>query len=42
MAWKCLRRNADYRREYEAMIANSPNGEVTHEFGRKWGLCFRP
>ena len=42
LAWECLRRNADYRREYEVMIANSPNGEVTDEFRRKWGICFRP
>ncbi|SFO91954.1 hypothetical protein SAMN05216330_10510 [Bradyrhizobium sp. Ghvi] len=41
IAWECLRRNADYRREYEVMIANSPN-EVTDEFRRRWGLCFRP
>ncbi|WP_342738867.1 DUF6499 domain-containing protein [Bradyrhizobium sp. B117] len=40
IAWECLRRNADYRREYEVMIANSPN--VTAEFRRKWGICFRP
>jgi hypothetical protein len=42
IAWECLRRNAGYRREYEVMIANSPNGEVTDEFRRRWGLCFRP
>jgi hypothetical protein len=42
IAWECLRRNADYRREYEVMIAKSPNGEVTEEFRRKWGICFRP
>jgi hypothetical protein len=42
IAWECLRRNGDYRREYEVMIANSPKGEVTDEFRRKWGLCFRP
>nr|WP_280712192.1 hypothetical protein [Bradyrhizobium sp. BR13661] len=24
------------------MTANSPNGEVTDEFRRKWGICFRP
>ena len=24
IAWECLRRNADYRRDYEAMIASSP------------------
>ncbi|MVT71402.1 hypothetical protein GPL21_41190 [Bradyrhizobium pachyrhizi] len=41
IAWECLRRNADYRHEHEAMIANSPDGEVTEEFRRKWGICFR-
>ncbi|MFC4922370.1 MULTISPECIES: transcriptional regulator domain-containing protein [Bradyrhizobium] len=42
IAWERLRRNADYRREYEAMIASSPDGAVTEEFRRKWGICFRP
>lgn len=41
IAWECLRRNADYQRDYQAMIANSPDGEVTPEFRRKWGICFR-
>ena len=42
IAWECLRRNVDYRRDYEAMIANSPDGDVTTEFRRRWGICFRP
>ncbi|MCC8975290.1 transcriptional regulator domain-containing protein [Bradyrhizobium brasilense] len=42
IAWECLRRNADYRRDFEAKIANGPDGEVTQEFRRKWGICFRP
>ncbi|MBR0799413.1 hypothetical protein JQ615_28935 [Bradyrhizobium jicamae] len=42
IASECLRRNVDYRREYEAMIANNPSGEVTTEFRRRWGICFRP
>jgi hypothetical protein len=41
IAWECLRRNADYRRDYEAMITTSPDGEVTPEFRRRWGICFR-
>jgi hypothetical protein len=41
IAWECLRRNADYRRDYEVMIANSRDGEVTPEFRRRWGICFR-
>ncbi|MCP1830217.1 MULTISPECIES: transcriptional regulator domain-containing protein [Bradyrhizobium] len=41
IAGECLRRNVDYRRSYEAMLANSPDGEVTPEFRRRWGICFR-
>ena len=41
IAWECLRRNLDYQRDYEAMIANSRDGEVTPEFRRRWGICFR-
>ena len=41
IAWECLRRNVDYQRDYDAMIANSPDGEVTPEFRRRWGICFR-
>jgi hypothetical protein len=41
IAWECLRRNAEYRREYKVMIANSPEGEVSAEFRRRWGICFR-
>ncbi|WP_316396954.1 transcriptional regulator domain-containing protein [Bradyrhizobium sp. 33ap4] len=42
IAWECLRRNTDYRRDHEAMIANKPAGEVTAEFRRRWGTCSRP
>lgn len=42
IAWECLRRNADYKREYEAMITSNLDGEVTVEFRRRWGICFRP
>jgi transcriptional regulator len=41
IAWECLRRNVDYQRDYHAMIANSPDGQVTLEFRRRWGICFR-
>jgi hypothetical protein len=41
IAWECLRRNVDYQRDYEATIANSPDGGVTAEFRRRWGICFR-
>ncbi|MES5488523.1 DUF6499 domain-containing protein [Bradyrhizobium sp. INPA03-11B] len=41
IAWECLRRNADYRRDYNTMIADGPAGEVTADFRRRWGICFR-
>ncbi|MDI3563363.1 transcriptional regulator domain-containing protein [Bradyrhizobium sp. Arg816] len=41
IAWERLRRNADYQRDYQATIANSPDGQVTAEFRRRWGICFR-
>lgn len=42
IAWECLRRNTDYQRDYEAMFASGHDPEVSPEFRRKWGLCFRP
>jgi len=42
VAWEFLRRNQDYRRDYEETIRNSSDGEVTPEFRRRWGICFRP
>lgn len=41
IAWECLRRNVDYQRDYQAMIANGRDAEVAPEFRRKWGICFR-
>ncbi|MCP1750288.1 transcriptional regulator domain-containing protein [Bradyrhizobium elkanii] len=41
IAWEALRMNVDYQRDYETTIANSPDGGVTEEFRRKWGICFR-
>jgi hypothetical protein len=41
IAWECLRRNVDYQRDYQAMIGNNPAGDVTPEFRRRWGICFR-
>ena len=35
IAWEGLRMNMDYQRDYETMIANSPDGEVTEEFRRR-------
>jgi hypothetical protein len=40
IARECLRHNADYRRDFAAMIANSPDGEVTPEFRRRWASAF--
>ncbi|MHB0790588.1 transcriptional regulator domain-containing protein [Bradyrhizobium sp. 5.13L] len=42
IAWEFLRRNKDYQRDYEETVRNSPDGEVSSEFRRKWGICFRP
>ena len=42
IAWEGLRMNVEYQRDYQTMIANSPDGEVTNEFRRRWGICFRP
>lgn len=42
IAWECLRHNVDYQRDYDAMIASRPDRQVTPEFRRKWGICFRP
>ena len=42
IAWECLRRNADYQRDYEAMIANSPDGEVTAGIQEEVGYLLSP
>ncbi|WP_082641289.1 transcriptional regulator domain-containing protein [Bradyrhizobium yuanmingense] len=42
IAWEFLRRNTDYRRDFEAMIASSSDGEVTPEFRRGWGYLLSP
>ena len=41
IAWECLRRNTDYQREYEVMVTAGHDPEVSPEFRRKWGICFR-
>ncbi|WP_247563288.1 DUF6499 domain-containing protein [Bradyrhizobium sp. 188] len=33
--------NVDYQRDYDAIVASSSDGEVSEEFRRRWGLCFR-
>ncbi|SDF60183.1 hypothetical protein SAMN05216337_10634 [Bradyrhizobium brasilense] len=40
IGWECS--HMGYRRDYEAMITNSPDGEVTPGSRRRWGICFRP
>jgi hypothetical protein len=42
IAWECLRRNTDYQRDYEAIVAAGRLADVAAEFRRRWGLCFRP
>ncbi|MCK1738383.1 hypothetical protein IVA79_31500 [Bradyrhizobium sp. 138] len=38
-AWECLRRNPEYQRAYRN--ARSKRGQVTSDFRRRWGVCFR-
>ena len=39
MAWECLRRNPDYQYDHKQIAGRGL--DVTTEFRRKWGLCFR-
>ncbi|WP_245316754.1 transcriptional regulator domain-containing protein [Bradyrhizobium manausense] len=39
-AWESLRRNPEYQADYRDTL--SKHGQVTSEFRRKWGICFRP
>ena len=41
IAWEYLRRNPDYRRDYEKMAKAGRVHNVTAEFRGRWGLCFR-
>jgi hypothetical protein len=41
IAWEYLRRNPDYRRDYDAMVKAGRVPIVTAEFRGRWGLCFR-
>jgi hypothetical protein len=41
IAWEYLRRNPDYRRDYEEMAGARRVHHVTAGFRRRWGLCFR-
>lgn len=38
-AWESLRRSPNYRNAYRD--ARSKDGQVTPEFRRRWGVCFR-
>ncbi|MGY8681733.1 DUF6499 domain-containing protein [Bradyrhizobium sp. UFLA05-153] len=38
-AWEILRRNPKYQADYRDTL--SKHGQVTPEFRRRWGLCFR-
>ena len=38
-AWESLRRSTNYRMAYRN--AQSKGGQVTSEFRRRWGVCFR-
>ena len=41
LAWECLRRNFNYRYDYRETASAKLENNVTAEFRRKWGLCFR-
>ena len=41
IAWECLRRNFEYRYDYREIASARRESNVTVEFRRKWGLCFR-
>ncbi|WP_245310088.1 transcriptional regulator domain-containing protein [Bradyrhizobium jicamae] len=38
-AWESLRRSTNYRMAYRN--ARPKGGQVTSEFRRRWGVCFR-
>ena len=39
LAWECLRRNPEYRKNYRAL--ENPLDGAPAEFRKKWGLSFR-
>ena len=39
LAWECLRRNPEYRKNYRAL--ENPFDGAPAEFRQKWGLSFR-
>lgn len=40
-AWEALRRNFNYQYDYREIASARRESNVTAEFRRKWGLCFR-
>lgn len=40
-AWECLRRNAEYRAEYESLPNRRSSFGVNDRFRQQWGLSFR-
>lgn len=41
VAWEALRRNFKYQYDYREIASAKRESNVTAEFRRKWGLCFR-
>ncbi|TYO63377.1 hypothetical protein FXV83_27925 [Bradyrhizobium hipponense] len=39
LAWESLRRSPNYRASFREV--RSKGGQVTSEFRRRWGVCFR-
>jgi Family of unknown function (DUF6499) len=40
LAWECLRRNPDYRRDHRELARSKPDPVLIAAFRRRWGLCF--
>lgn len=41
IAWEWLRRDDEYRADYEALTSDQRSGELPGMFRQKWGLSFR-
>ena len=41
MAWEFLRRNPDYRQDFDRMMREHPNNERDAALLHRWGLRFR-
>jgi hypothetical protein len=47
LAWEFLRRNPEYREDFQQTLQRVATGEIseeaaTMEFSRRWGVSFRP